>query len=214
MGFYTNADIYGNFTLEGSPSPWNAYKIVLIAAGKLGLIQPVNFSFNGGCITTSYALYTMGMLLLALWVVIYVCILEKQFTRCVMAVFLYLTVNAPAGGDYRLLYAGMALVLLVGIKTKRPSDLVILVLLALAMVPLKEVLLTFAGKTESVFADVSLEVLLSPLFVLAALFLVLYDGWNCGDPLWSRLRWFRQFRAFFRRVVASRDDGVMISKPL
>jgi len=213
MGYYTDADIYENFTLESSPSPWNAYKIVLIAAGKLGLIHPVNFSFNGECITTSYIIYTMGMALLAIGVVIYACFLEQQFARCAMAVFLYLTVNTPAGGDYRLLYAGMALVLLVCINTKRPNDLVILVLLALSMVPMKEVLLTFAGKTETVFADVSLEVLLSPIFVLAALFLLLYDGRNCRDPRWIRLRWLRQIRVILPWTgrKAFRDNAVMIS---
>lgn len=185
---YTDSDIYGNGTLEASASPWNAFKLVVMAAGKAGLIEPVAFGPHSPFIRIAYALYAAGGLLLAAILAVYACLLEKDFLRCGAALLLLVSMGAPAGGDYRLLHAGLALVCMIALKTRRAHDLLVVILLALIMVPKKEIILTFAGLSESGFADVSITVLLDPILLLAALSILLYDGYRHFDPAWSKLR--------------------------
>jgi hypothetical protein len=208
LAFFTHAYFYENLPLEGSCSPWNAFKIVLISAGNLGLINPVDFSFDGNFIRAAYAVYTGCMILLAAGLAIYGCFLEKQFLRCAMALLLYLSLSAPSGGDYRLLYAGVALILLILLKTKRSHDFFILILLALAMVPKKEIFLAYAGHTETGFADVSIQVLLNPLLIFTALLLLLYDGRTYFDPRWTWLRLHRLIRAILPRLPGKSHSGI------
>ena len=130
------------------------------------------------------------MALLAATLVIYVCLVEKEFLRCAAVLLLFMTISAPSGADYRLLYSGMALVSLIILRTNRPHDWLVVIPLALTMVPKKEILLTFAGRTESNAADVSIQVLLNPLCVGAAIALLLYDAWRVSDLKWSAQRLF------------------------
>jgi hypothetical protein len=204
MTFFNQAYFYENYALEGSASFWNTYKIGLIAAAKLGWIAPVSFSFDSGFIQWSYRFYLFGTIFLALGLAVYACLLEKEFLRCAMVLLLYLSVATPTGSDYRLLYANMALVLIILLKTRRRHDFWVLVLLALTMVPKKEVMLAFVGKTESDFRDVSIQVVLNPLFLLIALLLLLYDSRSYLDPRWIRLRRRRLIRAFSPWNVPSR----------
>jgi len=195
LAFFTNTSIYENLTLEGSASPWNAYKVGLLAAADLGWIAPVDFSFGGRLITISYAFYALGTACFIVGLCVYVCFLEKEFARCAAVLLLAVSIATPSGADYRLLYACLALVPLVLLKTKRPHDLLVLVLVTLTLVPKKEFFLTFAGKTESGFPDVSIQVVLNPLMVFAALLLLLYDGWPGGDFRWPKLRLLNWRRA-------------------
>ncbi len=188
MNYYSNVYVYENHPLEGSASLWNCYKVWLIAAVDLGLIAPVDFSFDAGFMHASYAVYTTGMVLLVLVLVLFACVIEKEFLRCAALLLLFFAIVAPAGGDYRLTYAGMALVLLVLAKTLRTHDWWVLTLLALTMVPKKEIYLAFAGKTESFAADVSMQVMLNPVFIGGAISFLLLDGWRQSDLWWSRLR--------------------------
>ena len=196
---FTQNNVYENHTLESGSSPWNALKILLIVAGNLGLIDPVNFSFDDSFVRFAYALYAGSMILLAAGLTFYACLLEKQFLRCAMVLLLFLAVSAPAGGDYRLLYAGVALVLLIISKTKRYYDWTVLVLLALSMVPKKEIILAFAGKTETGYADVPVGVFFDPLFVLTALFLLLYDSRTYFNMRWTQLRCRKLIWTFWPR---------------
>ena len=218
LAFYAQSGIYENLSLEGT-SPWNAFKIALIAAGNMGLIQPVDFSFDAGFIRTAYAGYAGCMILLAAGLTIYACLLEKQFARCAMALLLFLAVSTPAGGDYRLLYASIALILLVVLKTKRPLDIAALILLALTMVPKKEIILTFAGHTDTVYSDVSIEAFLDPILVLTALGLLLYDSRTYFDLRWTNLRLNRLIRAILPRLpeksrstIRPKEGAVAISR--
>jgi len=187
--------ILENHALEGSASLWNAYKLALLSAAHFGLMAPVDFSADNPFLVNSLRLYSAFTALLTAGVAFYVCLVEKEFLRCTMALLLCLSAASPLGADYRLLYAGIALVAGILLATRRPHDLVILVLLALVMVPKKEVILAYAGVTESGVADVSIQVLLNPLLTAAALAYLLYDGYRRGDARWTRLRWRRLVRS-------------------
>ena len=196
---YTHDNVYQNGMLESSGSPWNAFKLALLSAGKLGLIPPIDFDARNDFIRTTYACFAaVGLLLVAL-LALHVCFLEKEFLRCAAALLVGLSMSAPAGGDYRLLHAGLALVCLIVLKTWRPHDLLAVILLALIMVPKKEIIFAYAGVSESGFADVSLAVIADPLLALAAVSLLAYD--NRVDAGWSALRLRGLLRALRPRIL-------------
>ena len=195
MAFFNRTYVDENYSLEGSSTVWNTYKVTIISASQLGMISPVEFSFDGLFVTTSQMIYSIIMGLLAVILVFQVCLWEKEFLRCAIILLLFVTTATPAGSDYRLLYANVALVLLVLLKTRRPHDFAILILLALTMVPKKEIVLAYAGVTDSDFKDVTIQVVVNPLFLLSALILILHDSVALHDPRWSALRLRRFFPA-------------------
>ncbi len=199
LTFIRSYCVYQNYTLEGCSSLWNVYKVGLLTATRLGLIGPVDFNVGGRFIEISYTIYSGLMAVSALALAVYVCLAEREFLRCAMAVLLYMSVSTPLGADYRLLYANIALVVLILLRTRRPWDFVILVLLALAMTPKKELFLAYAGRTETGMADVSIQVVLNPLLVVAALALLVADSLRVFDAHWARLRWRRLIPRIVKR---------------
>jgi hypothetical protein len=198
--FFKAYGIYQNYDLEGCSSLWNVYKVGVLTAMKLGWIVPVDFNMGGRFIEISYAIYSALMVLAASGLTYYVCLVEREFARCAMAILLYMSVFTPLGADYRLLYANIALVVLIVLRTRRPNDFLMLVLLALAMVPKKEIFLTYAGRTETFMADISIQVVLNPLLVLAALALLVADSIRIFDARQTWLRWRRMILPFIRRI--------------
>jgi hypothetical protein len=210
MAFYNDYFVYQNIVLL-SASPWNAVKLLLIIATKCHLIAPVDFSFDAPFIRNVYVVYSAAMLLLAAGVTFYAGLLEKEWMRGAMVLLLFLSILAPGGGDYRMIYAGMAIVLLVVTKTRRSHDTAILILLALTQVPKKLIIFAFAGLTVDGNADVSSEVLLDPILLLGALFLMLYSSRTHVDLHWTWLR----FRKMIRQSITGWSSvGLSIlSKP-
>ena len=201
LAFITREKSYDNATLNNSASPWNAFKMIVVTLQKVGAIGQVDFSFNGGFIVGAYAVYLSGMTLLAAGLAVQVCLVEKEFSRCGMLLLLYIAICSPTGGDYRLLYAGVALVMLIVLKTIRSHDWLAVIFLALVMVPKKELILWWMGGTETGFKDISITVFLDPILVLAALCYLLYDGWTRFDPSWTQLR----LRGLVRSIVPRRS---------
>jgi hypothetical protein len=187
---YCSTLVYENHTLEGCAALWNTYKAGLIIATHWGWIAPVDFSYDGSFIRSSYAIYSGFMILLALSLVIYAFV-EKELLRSAIPFLLFLTMATPLGSDYRLLHADIALIALVLLKTKRRHDLLVLILITLTLIPKKEIVFPFIGQTESGVNDVSIQVLTNPLCVFAAIFLLLLDGWRQFDARWSIRRLFR-----------------------
>ena len=199
--YFAELYIYQNYALECTASPWNAYKVGLMALNKAGLISTVDFNYDAPFIQDSFSIYSVLMGLLVLLLLIHVLLIEKEMPRCAAVLLLYLSISTPSGGDYRLLYVAVALVPLVLLKSKRKCDLVILVITTLIMVPKKYLFLTFAGKTETNFNDVSSDVVLNPLLVLTALLLLLLGGWAQLDRRWTTLRLIRLCRAISPRLT-------------
>jgi hypothetical protein len=93
-----------------------------------------------------------------------------------------------------LLYACIALALLVQIKSRRPGDILVLALISFAIIPKKMIFLSFLGNSEIGYPDISIQVILNPLCILAAMALLLRDGCGKYDPDWTKLR----IRRFFQ----------------
>jgi hypothetical protein len=143
---------------------------------KTGVISPVNFDFDGPLILASYRIYSFIFALIAVVCAGYAWLCEHQEARSMVMLLLLISIAAPGGGDYRLMYAEMALLLLVLLPRQRPGDWTALVLIALAVIPMKEILLTFAGKTETGYADIPIQSFLSPIFILVAMSILLYQS--------------------------------------
>ena len=58
-------------------------------------------------------------------------------------------------------------------------------LMALTLVPKKEIFLTYLGQTDTTYNDVSIGVVLNPLLILAAIALLVHDGWRAACPGWA-----------------------------
>jgi hypothetical protein len=169
LDFFRDYYILANSTIEGSASLWNTYKIVLIALHHFGLISGITFGFDGAFIQTSYLVYGTALMSLALACAAYSWLHEREQPRAILVLLLFLSIAAPNGADYRLIYASMALAMLTILPQRRRGDWLALILIALAVIPKKEILLTFVGETETRHTDVSLQGLLNPVFILLAM---------------------------------------------
>jgi hypothetical protein len=199
LDFFRDFYVLNNSALEGSASLWNTYKLVLILLQNGGVIHPINFGPDGAYIKASYHIYSALFGSIMLGCVFYVWICERQLERGFLILLLFLSIAVPNSADYRLIYASMALALLALLPRRRRGDWTALVLVALAVIPKKEMLLTSIGKTETTYADVPIQSLLNPILILAAMAILLYQsrrtfdwheaGQRLGDLLPSRWRW-------------------------
>jgi hypothetical protein len=184
LDFFRDFYVLSNSALEGSASLWNSYKIVLILLQNGGLIHPINFGPDGAFIQASYHFYSAIFGLITLGCLLYAWIYERHRERGFLMLLLFLSIAVPNSADYRLIYASMALVLLALLPRPRRGDWTALVLIALAVIPKKEILLTSIGKTETTYADVSIQSLLNPILILAAMAVLLYQSRRPFD--WSQ----------------------------
>jgi hypothetical protein len=179
---YNNAYNLGHYGIAASASAWNlftifAWLVYAVSHGSLNPPLPPDFTLD------AYYLYNGLCLLLLGWVLFHVLIVEKVFVRRAIVLLLDLTVSLPGGGDYKLMYAGLALVILVVARERRPADLIVTAVLALALIPKREILLPFLGHSDSGYRDASLNVIVNPLCLLLAMALLMWDGWQLARPL-------------------------------
>jgi hypothetical protein len=168
----TTVACYENSYLADSASLWLTYKIGVVTAMDMGILPPVDFDMDGAFITRSYAFYVAGALLVASYLFIYVCLLEKEYLRCVVPCLLFIAVAVPTSADYRMVYTCLALAVFMRVKTYRPGDYWACVLMALVLIPKKYYY----------------QAILNPPLMLAAIVILLYSGWRSRDPAWARLR--------------------------
>jgi hypothetical protein len=206
--YHTRAGVLGNLMVEGAASPWNAFKIIVATAEHWGLIGPVELSFNGPFIQNAYFVYVILMAGMAAAVAVYT-LVEREFLRTVIPLLLYLSINVPMGGDYRLLYGETAMIVLIALHTRRRFDLAAIALLAVTLVPKKEIILSYMGKTETEFADVTINAVINPVLILVVLALLLADGWAQFDPKWAWLRLQSLLRVLLPRGVRERKVATL-----
>jgi len=170
--------VIANWGFSGSASPWNTCKALLVTA--YSLVYP---SYDADLTTirvdllnAAYTTYVIAALSTVLAVTFYAILIERDFFRRVILLLLVATMTAPSGGDYKLLFANIALVVLILIPTKRPFDLWATGLLAFVMIPKKEIFLDYLGRTDAGFHDISIAILLNPPCMLMAMGLLIRDG--------------------------------------
>jgi hypothetical protein len=181
LDFFHDCYIVSNDTIGNSPSPWNVYKIILLGLQNIHLIPPVTFRFDGAFINASYRVYSTVFALFTLFCMGYACLYERRLARGILMLLLLISISTPNGGDYRLTYTSMALILLVLLPDRRKGDYSVLVLLALAVVPKREIFLTETG-----YPDVPIQALLNPVLILVAMGMLLYQSRHFLD--WRRAR--------------------------
>jgi hypothetical protein len=182
-----------NRGLSGSASPWNLVKIVFLTADHFRLLDlhlhPLpngdHYSLSFDTLSKSYN----GLfLVLLVALVFFVTFLEREFFRRAVLLLLFISICAQAGADYKLLWVQVALLLQIVLTTRRRFDRVAVGLMALVLVPKKEVLLTYLGQTDTTYNDVSIGVVLNPLLIMAVMVLLLADGWSRRLPGWGARR--------------------------
>ena len=185
LAFYRDFTDLNGSSVESSGSPWNAYLIALIAMLKWGLISNLNFGFDSALIVNSYHVYLIGFALLTLGCVIYVWLYESSFMRSAIILLLLISIAATNGGEYRLAYASMALVLLVLVPQRRNGDWIALVLIALAVIPKREIWLTFVTPSSPDQGYPPIQALLNPVLIPIAMFILLYHAFKPFASSWA-----------------------------
>jgi hypothetical protein len=189
--YYVNF-IIGNWGFSGTTSAWNTVKAVLLgsyAFGHLGY-RPGFDNVADALVQQAFLIYSF--LALATFVVIlaHALFIEMVFFRRAILLLLDLIVIIPTGADYRLIYVNIALVVLIMLPRMRRHDLLVTGLLAFALVPKKELFLTFLGPTDSIVNDISVGILINPPCLLAAIVLLVWDGMGKHPLQYARYRIF------------------------
>ena len=178
---------------SGCASPWNALKAALLTADHLRLLDlhaavlPNGQRWVPAFIPLAQG-YNEAMLALTLAVVLFATFVEREFFRRALLFLLVISICAQAGADYKLIWVHLALVVAILLPARRRLDFAAVVLLALVLVPKKEILFPYLGPTDSGHNDVSLGVLVDPVLILAAIALAVIDGWRERRPAWSLQR--------------------------
>ncbi len=212
LAFYHSTYVVGNGGLAGSASIWNTLKILVFTYLSFVPTAITNADLPG-LIEQLYRTYVVLDLAWISFIVAYTLLVEREFFRRAILFLLIASMAAPSGGDYKLLFAQIALVVFILLPTRRPRDLIILCCLAFVMVPKREVLLTYLGPTDSGTADISVAVLINPLLMVVAMVLLMMDGFQPGVWRHIGLRFRRLFHIFLRFLPHSRGKKTAETSP-
>ncbi len=176
--------------LAGCASPWNVLKIGFLTADYFRLIDLHLVPLSTG---DHYSLFFIPLsqayndvfLGLLLGLVLFATFIEREFFRRAVLFLLFMTICAQAGADYKLLWVHVALIVLILVPTRRPLDLAAVALMALVLVPKKELYLPYLGYTDTTYNDVSFGVIANPILIFIAIALVIIDGWRARIPGWA-----------------------------
>jgi len=173
--------ILGPAGVSTSADAWNLFRLgVLLVHGCLH--QSFSWPMPAPTVIRSLAAYCV----VAIWglalAVLYVLRMEKSLERRAIMLLLYMTISIPCGGDYKLLHVLMSLVLIILITERRPGDIGITALLALALIPKREILLGFLGNGSSGAPDASIAIILNPLCILTAMGLLFWNARRVRQP--------------------------------
>ncbi len=200
---FKEAYITHNWGMGGSASPWNTIRAFLGTAEYLAAGAPHGSSVivAGDFIQNLYVLYVLVLLGVVIAVIAYTTLVETEFFRRAVLLLLLVGMIVPVGSDYRLIYANIALIILIILPSQRRHDLLATVLLALALIPKKEIFLVYLGATDSGAYDIPIAVLINPPCLLAAMYFLISDGRKQCSPGYSRQRFFGLVRALtFQRA--------------
>lgn len=175
---------------SGTASPWNALRSLigtccyLISSLRPGETLVLRDNF----LHPLFSLYSYLTMAASAFIVLSTVLVEREFFRRAVLLLLLLTLILPSGGDYRLIYANIALVVVILLPGKRRQDLLVVALLALVIVPKREIFLPFLGKSDSTFYDIPLAVLFNAPCLLVVLALLLSDTWKASSWPYARQR--------------------------
>jgi len=211
--------IIGNWGMGGSATPWNGWKFILEWVNYQGDGSPQSIEINRISLIPVFksqlVVFNVCCMLGAVAVTLYACFVEKEFLRRVVVLLLYLVMAGPYGGEYKLLHVITALMAMLLLRTRRPCDLAIIVLLAFTLIPKKEMLLPFAGVTDGGAKDVSVAILLNPLAMLTVIALLVRDSFRQWNLSWSTKRFqilLSSFQVSWLRRSSSSSEAHLQTK--
>ena len=186
--------------LSGSVSPWSTCRVFLITWQYLTMGSPsgIVVLLNEESSQHLYNLYALLAGVIVVLVILYVIFMETVFFRRAMVLLLMMTMIVPLGGEYRMLYVNMALIVLLNLNERRKYDFIVVALLAFAIIPKREIYFPYLGVTDSGAFDVSLGVFLNVPCLLVAVVLLMRGGWPDRPWAFFRVRFGRYFNAISR----------------
>jgi hypothetical protein len=202
---YTNRYIIENQGLAGTASLWNMLKVIVLSTVDfIGVTLHRKIMVPERTIETAFAVYRIAFGLFTIGVTLFAMFVERNFFRRVIPLLLLMAISAPTGSDYRLLHVSIAVICLVLLPEKRRHDFIATCLLAFATIPKREFIFPWLGPTDSFFPDVSLGVLLNPPCILAAMLLLLRDGFRQFSLPHLRQRFIGIFQPLLSRLGRGR----------
>ncbi len=177
LRLYTERYVLGDWGTSGTASAWNMFRLVvwlIRGCWEQTFTWPMPWSMVVVTLDVYYALAFAGFLL----VLRHILYVEKNFFRKAILLLLYLTVSVPGGGDYKLLHIVIALVVMILLTGQRPGDLLIVCLLAFSLIPKQELILPFIDDISASCPDVSIGVILNPMCLLTAMWVIAWGGWQ------------------------------------
>ena len=204
----SDAYVIHNWGLAGSASPWNAFKAWLETYIYLTTGASSGNMINGTShsqVQTLYFGFTCVALITVITVVVYCIFFEREFYRRAILLLILMSLVVPNGSDYRLLYANIALIILIVLPSHRRFDLLAIALLAFMAIPKKEIFLDYLGTSDSGAKDINIGVLLNSPCMLAALTVLIVAGWP-NHP-WMRFR--QKFSVLFTDMLDQKIFSAM-----
>lgn len=198
LRYYLEQYVIYDWGLAGSASPWNTLKAPLIfgyfmAEPFMDPNHPHNFLGVIRMVYHGYAIVALGCIV---GVTLYAILVEREFFRRAILLLLLITMSAPSGGDYKLLFANLALVVHILLPGRRRHDLMVTGLLAFVIVPKKEIFLTFLGTTDTGVADIPIAILLNPPCLILVIGLLIRDGIQAATRKQIRVRFLGVIKLF------------------
>jgi hypothetical protein len=191
------AYVIHTYGAAGSASPWNALRAFLGTA--LHSVSP-HLQLTDEATEFLYSIYAWVALAATAFILSFVVFVETEFFRRGILVLLLMTVSVPTGGDYRLLYVNIALMILVLLPTRRPHDLWVVALLALSILPKREIYFPFLGQSDSGTHDISIGVFVTAPLLLISMVLLMKDGGRATTFYRIKERAMGMLNAVFRLV--------------
>jgi hypothetical protein len=189
--FFSELQTYNHFYIVGqrgvsnSANAWNFFRIgvwTVYSTLHGSFVWPMPLDAVNAALSAYYKIF---LAILAV-VTLHTLLVETAFARRAILLLLYMTVAAPGGGDYKLTYIAIALVMLILLPQRRRFDLLVTIALALCLIPKRELVLTVCLTSDSGYYDASISVITNPVCILGSMALLMWDGWHAAPFDWRR----------------------------
>jgi len=197
LRFHHDHYIIGNWGFDGSASAWNACKAILGLA--YPLVHEGEVVGPGFWLNQAFQVYTALALVFAVVVCLHVVLVEREFFRRAILLLLLTSMAVPSGADYRLLFANIALIVMILLPTRRSYDLVVTGLLAVVLVPQNGFLLSSFGFSDGTYQGIPVSILINPLCILFSIGLLIRDGLQLSSGPLMRQKLLRLIAPVMRR---------------
>jgi hypothetical protein len=181
FGSYRIIYLVGDYAMAGSSSLWGMCKIIdrnieISSAARERRRAAIERPQKSQRVLRMLHYFNGTAFVLCIAVAAFVALVESDSRRRISLLLLFMTLSSPGGADYRLLYIIVAIVSLLAAANRRPRDFFVLILMSIVMIPTKYAYLPGIW-SDSLYQDVSIQILINPLVLLFAFGLLCADSW-------------------------------------